>query len=187
MKNGDRSSLTTVLDAVRRGQPELFSVVIRTYALPLRTYLAGHIYHSDDIDDLAQDVFLAALESLSSFRRGDDFWAWLRGIARHKVLNYYRSTARRDRVLDRFREAVSTILADDIDRRSDADAAEDIERLLSCITKLPEKLRHVVRAGLDGVKAVETAQRMGTTVGVVYNLHYRANQLLRECVKGGPS
>jgi RNA polymerase sigma-70 factor, ECF subfamily len=177
-------SLSAVFDAVLNGRPEMFSVVVRTYALPLRTYLAGHIYHSDDIDDLAQDVFLAALESLNTFRRGDDFWAWLRGIARHKVMNYYRSTARRDRVLDRFRRAVSDVIADDLDRRAEADRAEDIERLLSCITKLPDKLRLVVRAGLDGVKAVETAARMRTTVGVVYNLHYRANQLLRDCLKG---
>jgi RNA polymerase sigma-70 factor (ECF subfamily) len=41
----------------------------------------------------------------------------------------------------------------------------------------------VVRAGLDGDKPAEVAKVLATTVAVVYNLHYRANQLLRECLQ----
>ena len=60
-----------------------------------------------------------------------------------------------------------------------------IERLLRCIAELPERLRRVVRAGLDGDKPAEVAQALSTTVGAVYNLHYRANQLLRACLEKG--
>ena len=55
-----------------------------------------------------------------------------------------------------------------------------------CIAQLPERLRRVVRAGLDGERPAELAEEMSTTVGAIYNLHYRANQLLRECLKKGP-
>jgi RNA polymerase sigma-70 factor (ECF subfamily) len=58
-----------------------------------------------------------------------------------------------------------------------------IERLLGCIAKLPERLRCVVRAGLEGGKPAEQAKVLSTTIGVVYNLHYRAHQLLRECLQ----
>ena len=30
---------------------------------------------------------------------------------------------------------------------------------------------------------LELAEELSTTVGAVYNLHYRANQLLRECLQ----
>ena len=128
-------------------------------------------------------MFLAALAGLPTFRRGDDFGAWLRGIARNKVLLYYRSRARHSQALRRFREEVTALIEGDLERAAASDRAEMIERLLRCIAELPEQLRRVVRAGLDGEKPAEVAQALGTTVGVVYNLHYRANQLLRECLK----
>src|SRR5436305_2281938 len=91
-----------ILDEVALGRTEAFGQLVREYALPLRSYLASQVHHLDDVDDLAQEVFLAALESLPKFRRGDDFGAWLRGIARNKLLVYYRSTARRTAAMQRF-------------------------------------------------------------------------------------
>jgi RNA polymerase sigma-70 factor (ECF subfamily) len=41
----------------------------------------------------------------------------------------------------------------------------------------------VVRGGLDGDKPDALAAELVTSVGAIYNLHYRANQTLRECVK----
>jgi RNA polymerase sigma-70 factor (ECF subfamily) len=56
---------------------------------------------------------------------------------------------------------------------------------LLCISQLPTKLRKVVHAGLEGAKPAMLAQQLGTSVGAVYQLHYRANQLLRECMTRG--
>jgi RNA polymerase sigma-70 factor (ECF subfamily) len=179
----ERSDIEAALDEIERGRTEAFSRVVRVYALPLRSYLASQIHHLDDVDDLAQEVFLTALRSLGSYRRGEDFGAWLRGIARNKLLNYFRSTARRNQALNRFREAVARTLERDLEKAAAADRADLIERLLRCIAQLPERLRRVVRAGLDGNRPEELAQAMATTVGAIYNLHYRANQLLRGCLE----
>jgi RNA polymerase sigma-70 factor (ECF subfamily) len=182
---GDHAEIEAILDEVARGRTEAFGRLVRDHALPLRSYLASQVYHLDDVDDLAQEVFLAAFRSLSTFRRGDDFGAWLRGIARNKLLVYFRSQSRRSQTLQRFRDAVTALIEDDLERAAATDRAELIERLLRCIAALPERLRRVVRAGLDGDKPAEVAAALSTTVGVVYNLHYRANQLLRECLQKG--
>src|SRR4051812_24692316 len=181
----ERPDIDDPLDEVARGRTESFGRIVRDFALPLRSYLASQVHHTDDVDDLAQEVFLAALESLPTFRRGDDFGTWLRGIARNKLLTYYRSTARRSRAMLRFQESVARLIEDDLERASAADRSDVIERLLACIARLPERLRRVVRAGLNGSKPAELARELSTTVGVIYNLHYRANQLLRECLKKG--
>jgi len=180
------TDIAAALDEVARGHTDAFARVVRAYGLPLRSYLASQVHHLEDVDDLAQEVFLAALRGLAGYRRGDDFGAWLRGIARNKLLNYFRSTSRRHHALERFREEVARAVEDDLERDAAADRAEVIERLLRCIARLPEKLRRVVRAGLDGERPAELARELSTTVGAVYNLHYRANQLLRECLKKGP-
>jgi RNA polymerase sigma-70 factor (ECF subfamily) len=171
------------VDDVARGRTERFGELVREYALPLRSYLASQVHHLDDVDDLAQDVFLAALASLPSFRRGDDFGAWLRGIARNKLLLYFRSQSRRHQALQRFRDEVTALIEEDLERAAASDRAETIERLLRCVAELPERLRQVVRAGLNGDRPAEVARALATTVGVVYNLHCRANQLLRECLQ----
>src|SRR5262249_58042639 len=102
----------------------------------LRSYLASQVHHLDDVDDLAQDVFLAALEGAPSFRRGDDFGAWLRGIARNKLLLHFRSQSRRHQALRRFRDEVAALIEDHLERAAASDRAETIERLLWCITRL---------------------------------------------------
>jgi RNA polymerase sigma-70 factor (ECF subfamily) len=181
----DRVDVEAILDEVARGRTEAFGRIVRDYALPLRSYLASQVHHLDDVDDLAQEVFLAALKNLPTFRRGDDFGAWLRGIARNKLLVYFRTQARRLQGLQRFRGEVAVLVADDLESATAKDQAALIERLLQCIAQLPDRLRQVVRAGLEGHKAAEVAQTLSTTVGVVYNLHYRANQLLRECLQKG--
>src|SRR5438046_2511457 len=126
----DRSEVDAILDQVARGRTEAFGQLVRRYALPLRSYLASQVHHLADVDDLAQDVFLAALESLAAFRRGDDFGAWLRGIARNKLLLYFRSRSRHHQALQRFRDEVAALIGDDLERAAGSDRAETIERLL---------------------------------------------------------
>jgi RNA polymerase sigma-70 factor (ECF subfamily) len=179
----NQRDIEQVLDEVGRGNTDAFRHIIREYGLSIRSYLCSQIYHLDEADDLAQEVFIAAYRSLASFRRGEDFSAWLRGIARNKLRTYFRSSIRRNSVLDRFREEVLSLVADDHDNAVKVDRSEDIEMLLRCVAKLPEKLRRVVHAGLEGAKPLALAEELSTTVGAVYNLHYRANQLLRECVQ----
>lgn len=178
----ESAQLDAVIDAVARGDSTAFMQVVQAHGLMLRSYIGAQVFNSGDVDDLAQETFIAAYRSLHSFRRGDDVGAWLRGIARNKVLMYFRSTQRRASALDRFQAEVVEIMGAELDAASAGDRHEQIAALLRCIAKLPDKLRRVVHAGLDGIKVSALAEALQTSTGAVYQLHYRANQLLRECV-----
>lgn len=178
----ERPDVQGIIDQVLAGDRDAFRRLVKVYSLPLRSFLCSQVHHMEDADDLAQETFLSAYKNLSTFRRGEDFGAWLRGIARNKVQNFFRSSGRRNSAINRFREQVATVAGDDLDASTATDSSEMVERLLQCVSKLPDRLRRVVRAGLDGDKPAKTAQEMNTTVGAVYNLHWRANQLLRQCV-----
>jgi RNA polymerase sigma-70 factor (ECF subfamily) len=177
------SEIAKVVEDVARGNQAAFRRLVRAYSLSLRSYLASHLHRLDDVDDLAQEVFLAAFVNLHAFRRGENFSAWLRGIARNKLHDHLRRTARRNRALESYREQVARLVEADLERIVVADRAETIEALFRCIGSLPERLRRVVRGGLDGDKPAALAEALGTTVGAVYRLHYRANQLLRICMQ----
>ena len=179
---GEADEIARALDEVAAGRREAFHRIVRLYALPLRSYLASQVYHRDDADDLAQEVFLAALRNLPGFRRGDDFWAWLRGIARNKLLNHFRSAGRRNDALSRFREEVLQAVGPELEAEAAEARADRIEALLRCVARLPDRMREVVRAGLEGEKPAQLAAALDTSVGAVYTLHYRAGRLLRDCV-----
>jgi RNA polymerase sigma-70 factor, ECF subfamily len=49
---------------------------------------------ADLVDDVVQEVFLAAWESLDQFEGNSSLCNWLLGIARHKVEDYYRRCLR---------------------------------------------------------------------------------------------
>lgn len=181
----EKAEVEAIIEEVLRGDKDAFRKIIRGFTLFLRSYIAAHVHHLDVVDDLAQDVFFAAYRSLRDFRQGDDFRAWLRGIARNKVYEHFRSSSRRSRAMERFHEKVARVMEAKLEQSIAADRSESIEVLLQCIGRLPEKMRRVVHAGLDGDKPVDLAEEMKTTVGAVYSLHYRANQLLRECMRKG--
>jgi RNA polymerase sigma-70 factor (ECF subfamily) len=187
MDMNDPAAVEAALDRVRRGDKDAYRTVVRAYQLVVRTYLGTHVYYLDDVDDLAQEVFLAAYRTLPTMPAGVPFAAWLKGIARHKLQAYRRDAARRVKALEQFRVTAARVSEEELDRAVDLERPEIIERLLECINKLPDRLRKVVRAGLDGGKPSALAGELGTTVGAVYTLHYRANQMLRVCVQRNPS
>ncbi len=174
--------LYTILDAVASGDSAAFMQIVQMHSLMLRSYIGAQVFNASDVEDLAQESFVAAFYALPNYRRDEDFAGWLRGIARKKVLMYFRSSQRRANALERFRAEVAEIVSQQLEVSAAFDSQETIAALLRCIHKLPERLRRVVHAGLDGMKAATVAQMLDTTPGAVYQLHYRANQLLRDCV-----
>jgi RNA polymerase sigma-70 factor (ECF subfamily) len=180
--NADETDLTPLLDRIERGETDLYLQVVRRYELMLRGYLAGQLYNLAEADDLAQEVFIAAWRDLAGFRRGQDFGAWLRGIARNRLLTHFRSQQRRANAVERFQAEVASLAEQQMESAAHHDEAGHVERLLHCISRLPEKLRRIVHAGLDGARPATLAEELHTTVPAIYQLHYRANQLLRDCM-----
>lgn len=175
--------MDTILDAIAHGNAAAFMQIVQIHGLMIRSYIGAQVFNASDVDDLAQETFIAAYQALHHFRRGEDFGAWLRGIARNKVLMFFRSSQRRANAVEKFRAEVADIVGEELHAQSADDAHTPIAALLRCIAKLPEKLRRVVHAGLDGLKAPALAEALGTTPAAVYQLHYRANQLLRDCLE----
>ncbi len=70
-----------IVAEVLQGNRNAFRRLVEIYALPLRSYLASQIYRADDVDDLAQEVFIAAYRTLPKYSPEEDFAGWLWGIA----------------------------------------------------------------------------------------------------------
>jgi RNA polymerase sigma-70 factor, ECF subfamily len=176
------SDIRELLDQIARGHGDAFRSIVKAYNLPLRSYLSSQIYHMEDADDLAQEIFIAVFRSLDKYEPDKDFRAWLYGIARNKVLNYFRAHGRQQNALLQFRATVTEVIQENLDNAAKPETSSRIEMLLQCVGLLPDKLKRVIRSGLDGVKTAELASELSISHRAVYQLHYRALQLLRQCI-----
>ena len=84
-----------------RGDLDAFTELIRPRQAALRAFCVRLLPDGDAADDLAQEVFLAAFQSLKTFELGRDFDTWLRGIARNKIRMALRHESVRRDALDR--------------------------------------------------------------------------------------
>ncbi len=176
------AQLNSAIDQVLQARPDAFLPIVQAYGPGLRAYISSRLFHLDDVDDLAQETFIAAYRGLNTFRRSDDFGAWLRGIARNKMLRFFEQTNRRVTSLERFRHEASELMGNELESAASLTRTEQLQAMLSCISKLPDRIRHVVRSLLNGGKAPALADEMNTSIPAVYQLQYRALGLLRDCM-----
>jgi RNA polymerase sigma-70 factor (ECF subfamily) len=88
----ERELVAAVLRKDRKAAAEFVS----TYTDPVYAYVRHRLLpRSDIVDDVVQEVMLAALRSLTGFRGTSSLRTWLLGIARHKVEDFYRQEVRR--------------------------------------------------------------------------------------------
>lgn len=101
----------------------------------------GYVRHrlaprSDLVDDLVQDVFLAALEGLQTFAGDSSPRTWLLGIARHKVESYYRTRLREHEILSELDDESTPAVSLDFDAH--LDRARVKEKTRRTLAQLPE-------------------------------------------------
>jgi RNA polymerase sigma-70 factor (ECF subfamily) len=129
-------------------------------------------------DDVAQEVCLAVLTALPSYRdQGRPFLAFVYGIAAHKVADAHRSAAR-NRTEPVPEVPDSPEPADGPEQRvMQGELAERMNKLLDL---LPDKQREIlVLRVVVGLSAEETAEAVGSTPGAVRVAQHRALGRLR--------
>jgi RNA polymerase sigma-70 factor (ECF subfamily) len=90
-ERSDRELVAEILSKDRKATAEF----VARYADHVYAYVRRRLIpRADLVDDLVQEVFLAAWENLEKFRGDASLRSWLLGIARHKVEDHYRKRLR---------------------------------------------------------------------------------------------
>jgi len=135
-----------------------------------------------DVDDLASDVFAAALRSLERFRRESTLSTWLTSITRRVV---QRELGRAWRV--RVRGDVSHAERADTSSRpplEDMLLTESNARLEAALEQVPENLRLVLRLHyLQRRSYSEISRQLGISINSVGPALARGRDVLREIMK----
>ena len=188
-----RTNLVGATELTSAPEPELVAAVLRKdrkatavfvdrYADRVHAYVRQRLApRTELVDDVVQDVFVAALRGLDRFAAKSSLQSWLLGIARHKVEDYYRQRLRTMGSLSELDEDTGHVPATspDVEERIDRDRQRDkTHRLLA---RLPEPYGLVLLWRYWEKRSTrEIAEQTGKTEKSIERLLARARTQFRQ-------
>jgi RNA polymerase sigma factor (sigma-70 family) len=173
----DLSLVAAVLSKDRKATAEF----VARFADGLYAYVRSRLApRYDEVDDLVQEIFLAAWENLSRYQSRGPLQAWVIGIARHKVEDYYRARLRvLDPAEDSLHDHFVSAVVPEFHRALERDELR--RKTKSVLSSLPESYRLVlIWRYWEQASAREMAIKTGKTEKAIERLLARARTEFRE-------
>lgn len=150
--------------------------------------------------DVVQETFLDALRARGSFGGRSTERTWLVGILKHKIVDHFRRSARRQ-LLEDGHHAPATTAGPEFERNGrwrvgpaswagdpgrDLETREFWDAFHDCLSGLPPGLADAFfLRELDELEADEVRQILGITPANLWTRLHRARSLLRRCLESG--
>jgi len=172
---GDRPAV----EAARDGDEEAFASLVRSHRGLVIGLVAARVRGREDVEDLAQEVFVRAWKRLHTLENPDRFSAWLASIAVHASIDHHRRRGARLK---------PGPLVEGEEPKADVAPAgrgleidEEHRRVLDALEHLDARSRTaVVLRYHEGLAVKEVAARLGDSPAAVAMRLTRALRALRE-------
>lgn len=178
---------------------ELIEQIIHREEKACRTFISSHkdmvyriclgfVNNKEDAEELTQDVFISAINNISSFKKEANIQTWLYRIAINQSLNFKR---RQKRTSWMERLGLTTAVEKEVHDQDNITldnspetiriTEENNKILYSCIEQLKEDQRIAFTLNkVDGFSYAEVADIMKISVASVESLIHRAKKKLQE-------
>jgi RNA polymerase sigma-70 factor, ECF subfamily len=172
----DDEAIDRFVERAKLGDPDAFGKLFDHYHGPVYRYIAARVGRPSDAEDLAQLVFVKALEALPRYEaRGIPFGGWLFRLARNVVIDHTR-TRREHSTLDVIVEQAT----EDEGPGELAVMRQEMDRVAHALRRLtPEQREAIELRFFAGLSAREAAEAMGRQEGTIRGLQFRAIAALR--------
>lgn len=166
-------------EAMVASRRELAALWVRSQPA-ISAYITANVVDLHHADDLVQEVAQVVAEKIGTYDRDRSFTSWALGIARNRLLKYYRSQSRDRLVLS---EVALTQLAVSIEHVNQQ-AEERREALRACMEQVRGRRRIVLdlRYG-EGFKVIDIAAKLGMSASAVSVMLFRVRTALMQCVQ----
>ena len=178
--NPDERLERSLVVRAKAGEREAFSLLIRDNIQ--RVYRAAYavVRNRDDAEDIAQETFVRAYQSIGRFDETRPLFPWLYRIARNLCLNRIERVTKREATDPEF------------DYLSDASAgpeestiaADERARVRAAVLRLPDQHRRIVELShFQECSYREIADILDVPMGTVMSRLYNARRKLRELLE----
>ena len=170
--------------ASQQGDIEAFEVLVRRYQRQIFSLIYQMTRNVEVVEDIGQDVFIAAFKAIKDFKAKSSFFTWLYRIAINHCKNYLTASARTQDIEQRYqKEQNPEELSENQERdpQSMLLAKEFVEQMENAIMSLPEEQRVVLRlCEFEGLSYQEIADVLECPIGTVRSRLSRARTALQE-------
>ena len=168
-----------MVEQLKKGDEAAFRKLVETWQNMVYNTALGIVQNAEDAEDIAQEVFVQAFQSIGSFKGESKLSTWLYRIAVTKSLDLERRKKRKKRfafVRSIFGEQ-NEVLVNPPDFHHPGislDNKEDAAVLFRAISALPENQRVAFTLNkVEGLSYQEVSEVMKTTVSSVESLMHR--------------
>jgi RNA polymerase sigma-70 factor, ECF subfamily len=160
------------------GDETTFRLLVQRHKDKVRNITYLTLGSTDEVDDIAQDVFLTVYKNLNRFRFESQFSTWLYRITVNKCKDHLRKKRIRNIFISIKEEEHEPSYTSSHENR---DTAEIVRK---AVDELPDKLRiPLMLKDLEGLSYQEIAQTVNCEVGTVKSRIFRAREGLRNILK----
>ncbi len=171
-----------------KGDPAAFGELVRRYQDRLFNTVCRQLDSPEDAQDVVQEAFLSAYQSLDSFKGHSEFFTWLYRIAMNTAI----SLKRKQRVtlsIDAGRNGEGGIEPPDASEYSrpgqGLERADEERRIQEALNRLsPEHRAVLILKDMEGQKYEAMAEVLQVPIGTIRSRLHRARAELRELLGG---
>lgn len=92
LKSNNHLPEEELVQRAQSGDQQAFSDLYERF-FPVVHKRVAYLIPTEDVDDVTQEIFIAMIRSLKTFRGDSKFSTWLRVITNRQIANYYRSNS----------------------------------------------------------------------------------------------
>jgi RNA polymerase sigma-70 factor (ECF subfamily) len=160
---------------------EIFEKDLKNTQDQIRSFIARSGVQIDDVDDIAQEVYIIYYTNFNKRPEDGNVSAWLKGIARNVCLHYFRSKKSSAKNMEFIMEVLEQV---EVPFEKVSFKAKAADALKKCLQKLSEKNRKIIQMFYqDGKDYKAISKQLSTTAKTIGMTLYRIKILLKECVE----
>lgn len=164
---------------VLSGKKGAATAFYKCHVAKLRRYLATKL-PEDEVEEIVQDTFLSAFDSLSLYRGESSVSTWLISIARHEVADFYRKRYVR-KVVEKTAPLFDGMVSDILSPEFEWEKAKLEKRFFSAYRSLSKQYQDVLSYKYElSMNVKEIAERMEMSFKATESLLFRARVAFRE-------
>jgi RNA polymerase sigma-70 factor (ECF subfamily) len=159
------NKFSNLLLAAQSGDKDAYNLFLQQSTTLLRTRLGRWIKQKEVREEVAQEVLIAIHRNLQTFQPGRSAEAWLIGIAKYKIADYFRKNPHQ------FQELSGDVTIPD----------ESTNDLLDVLEELPDSLKEALyMTKVEGLSTKAAAEKLGIKENALRTRISRALAKLKE-------
>lgn len=178
----------TLIVKINRGDKKTINWFYNHYKPRLLKFVLRKIKRTEDAEEIVQDVFMDALDSLAFFKQNCSLFSWLCSIAKHNMADFYRKQKIKRIVFSKF-PFLKKLADEALSPEFVLEKKQLQEKFYQSLAALPEGFSNILRLKyIDRLSVSEIADKLGLSYKAAESKLFRARTAFqKEFVKNNPN